>query len=187
MLRRTWAVVRLIVLYLECWIVGLDEEGFQVAKGNCLADLRLYSAAAHAYSRALRGSKSPLIHAQLGWCYLNAGMPDRAIASLTLAYARTARHDIGMTLVQAHVQAGNVTEGSRLLTVLKQAVPEGSTQIRASPSSRGKSRRLPQNLEQLRDMCMTSRGTPNYGPQRKKLRGLRYDTWVRCDGPPGCS
>jgi len=129
MWRGAWASVKLLVLYLEYWIVGLSEEGFQVAKGNQLSALGFYSAAAHAYGQALKGTQSPWIHAELGWCYLNMDMADKAVESLTVAYTRMARPDVGLILVQAFIAAGKLSDASRLHAALKEAISPAASDL----------------------------------------------------------
>lgn len=126
-----WGALKLVYLYLQYWIVGLDEEGFQITKGNYLLDLGLYPAAAKAYKRALQDSRSPYVHASLGYCYLNMGMPDRAVQSLRTAYAKTPRADFGLSLAHSLLEAGETKESERLLALLKGGADSYTPEMRA--------------------------------------------------------
>ncbi|HYV20997.1 MAG TPA: hypothetical protein VFC25_18435 [Verrucomicrobiae bacterium] len=137
LLTKPWAAIKLLVLYLEYWIVGLGEEWFHVSKGNLLFDLERYSAAAGAYSRALQESKSPLLQARLGWCYMRMNMPNSAVDLLTTVRSHSGRPEVGMTLLHALIQAGKLPEASVLHGDLMKTVPESSNEMRADLSELG--------------------------------------------------
>ena len=128
---RAWCTLKLVYLYLQYWLVGLDETGFQVTKGNHLLDLGLYPAAAKAYQRALKETQSAYVHASLGFCYLNIGLFDKAVSSLRSAYSKNPRADVGVTLAQALLEAGEREEGARLHALLSQSAGGYSPELRA--------------------------------------------------------
>lgn len=76
---------KLAYLYVVYWLVGLDEEGFQVTKGHYLFELGRYSGAAEAYRRALADTQSPGVCGSLGYCYLNLGLYAKAVELLEKA------------------------------------------------------------------------------------------------------
>ena len=76
---------KLAYLYVVYWLVGLDEEGFQVAKGRYLFELGRYSGAAGAYRRALAETQTPSVYGSLGYCYLNLGLYSKAVELLEKA------------------------------------------------------------------------------------------------------
>lgn len=128
---RAWGTLKLVYLYLQYWFLGLDEEGYQVTKGNYLLDLGLYPAAAKAYRRALKETESPFVHASLGFCYLNIGLFDKAVQSLKIAYSKKPRTDFGVSLAQALLEAGEHDESARLYAALKQSADGNSAELRA--------------------------------------------------------
>lgn len=92
------AALKLAYLYFLYWVVGLDEESFQIAKGNHLFDLGSYATAAKAYQRALAGTRSASLHGRLGYCHLNQGLHDKAVESFQAALGTKADpvHEIGL-------------------------------------------------------------------------------------------
>lgn len=128
---RAWNTLKLVYLYLQYWVVGLDEEAFQITKGNYLLALGMFPAAARAYKRALQDSRSPYVHASLGCCYLNMGMPDKAVQSLRTAYTTTPRADFGVSLAHALLEAGEDDESARLYSLLRQSSDSYSAELRA--------------------------------------------------------
>jgi tetratricopeptide (TPR) repeat protein len=111
---KIWSVLKLLYLYLAYWVVGLDEEMFYISKGNHLFEMEFYSAAAKAYKKALKETDSPYIYSSLGYCYLNSGMPDKALEYLKIAYSRRSTPDFAVGLVYAHHENGNVEESLNL-------------------------------------------------------------------------
>jgi len=84
---KAMVAAKLAYLYVVYWLVGLDEEGFQIAKGHYLFELGRYSGAAEAYRRALADTQTPSIYASLGYCYLNLGLYGKAVELLEKALA----------------------------------------------------------------------------------------------------
>jgi tetratricopeptide (TPR) repeat protein len=122
MWRRGWGFLKLAYLYLQYLMVGLEEENFQVAKGNYLMELQHYAAAARAFQRALRDTQSPYVHASLGYCYLNLGMPTEAVTSLKTAYAKVPCAEFAIVLAHALLDTGERQEGAELLAHLKRSL-----------------------------------------------------------------
>ena len=92
------AAFKLAYLYLLYWTVGLDEDWFQISKGNHLFDLGSFPTAAKAYQRALAGTQSASLHGRLGYCHLNQGLYDKALASFRMALEKKDDpvHQIGL-------------------------------------------------------------------------------------------
>jgi tetratricopeptide (TPR) repeat protein len=128
---RAWSTLKLFYLYLQYFLVGLDEEGFQVTKGNYLVELGLYPAAAKAYQRALKETQSPYVHASLGFCYLSIGLSDRAVQSLRAAYLKKPQPDFGVLLAQALLEAGEPEESAQLHALLKRSEGTYAPGVRA--------------------------------------------------------
>lgn len=137
MLKKAWAGIRLVVLHLEYWIVGLGEEWFQVSRGDLLFELERYPEAAGAYSRALQESRSSMIQVRLGWCYLKMNMPNSAVEHLTTIRSQSRHPEVGMALLHALIQAGKMPEAARLRGELGKTIPESSTDMRAELSELG--------------------------------------------------
>ncbi len=129
-MRRVWIIVRLAYLYLQYFLVGLVEDGFQIQKGGLLCDLGHFAAAAKAYERALRDTQAPFVQASLGYCYLCMGIPDKAVHWLSKAYERRASLDVGMTLFQALRANGELERAGQLAQELE------VSQERLSPQAR---------------------------------------------------
>lgn len=73
LLLKLWIYFKLFYLYLLYWFVGITQEDFNLSKAIYLADLGFFDSAIKYYEKALSDSKSPLIYASIGWCYMTKG------------------------------------------------------------------------------------------------------------------
>ena len=105
-MQRIFGYLKLLYLYMAYWLVGIDEEGYYIRKGNYLVDLEHYAAAAKSYSNALRETKSPYVYAALGHCYIELGLFDKAATQLQEAYSRRPRTDFGIGLARSLFESG---------------------------------------------------------------------------------
>jgi tetratricopeptide (TPR) repeat protein len=107
----------------------LDEEGFQISKGSYLIEMKVYTAAAKAYQRALKETDSVYVHSALGYCYLCMGIYDRAINILNTAYKRKPNLDVAIWLAYAHHHSGNKQECEAFYRVLKESNEPKSEEV----------------------------------------------------------
>lgn len=106
---KTVAVAKLVYLYVAHWIVGLEEEGFQIAKGNYLFELERFSGAAEAYRQALAISPSPVVQGALGCCYLNLGLYGKAAELLETALVRRPDPGFETALAWSYFRLGEMS------------------------------------------------------------------------------
>ena len=152
-MRRLWTFVRLVYLYGLYLLVGLDEGWFQIMKGHYLVELGLFPAAARAYQKALRETKTPSVRASLGYAYLCAGLPDRAVEALREAYSKEPNPDFGAILAWALNENGDRAESEALCLSLSARLSEYSPETQ-------------ENLTRLAESLKS--GTPNDALQLTK-------------------
>ena len=129
-MRRAWTILKLVYLYLQYFLLGLLEEGFQIQKAGYLCDLGLFAAAAKAYQKALRETQSPFVQASLGYCYLCLDLPEKAVEYLGRAYERRPIPNVGATLLQALRANGDTSRARELSEKLKRSREKLSPEAR---------------------------------------------------------
>ncbi len=131
--------LKLIYLYLLYWLVGVDEEWFFITKGNYLYDLEYFPAAAKAYQKALKETKSPYVYSSLGYCYLYCGITDKALKYLNIAYSKKSTPEFAVGLVYAEYEQGNIQKSKEIFENIKD-------------QTQGDSEKLKEPLEHMEEM-----------------------------------
>lgn len=118
-MRKTVAVAKLVYLYVAYWIVGLEEEEFLIAKGNCLFELERFSGAAETYRQALAISPSPVVQGALGCCYLNLRLYGKAAELLETALERKPDPGFEAALAWSYLGLGETSRCRALVARLR--------------------------------------------------------------------
>ncbi len=152
-MRSAFIVLKLLYLYLQYFVIGLTEDGFQIQKGHYLCELGQYAAAAKAYELALRDTHSAWVVGALGYCYLCMQITDRAVEYLRQAYTRRSDPELGVTLLQALWQNGDTSEAESLYVLLKQEATklsrDAQAALQAYEAARGEQPKVQPATEQV--------------------------------------
>lgn len=140
---------KLAYLHVAYWLVGMDEEGFQITRGDYLFELGNYSGAAEAYRRALADSPSPLVHGRLGCCYLNLGLYGKAVELLEKALERKPDPVLETALAWSFLGLGDASKCRAVVTRLRSGTSTLDSRVTSELAE----------LEAAIDAC-DARGTP---------------------------
>ena len=120
-LKKCWAILKLIYLYLAYWLVGLPEELFYTEKGNYLMELNAYDPAIRTYKKALRDANDRRIHAMIGYCHSQMGSHKEAVENYRQAYKKIHDQNIDIGLAISEYEAGNIDESETIINDLRRS------------------------------------------------------------------
>jgi tetratricopeptide (TPR) repeat protein len=118
-LKKCWAILKLMYLYLAYWLVGISEEAFYMGKGNYLIELNAYSRAIRSYKKALSDSNDRNIHAMIGYCHSCIGSHQEAVEYYRQAYKKIPDQSIDINLAISEFEAGNIDESETIINELR--------------------------------------------------------------------
>ncbi len=84
-LQFSWAMLRLLYLWLEFNIAGILEEEYYWGRANVWENLNKYKKSIHNLSKLLANHDTSYLRAKLGWDYLNLGFFEEAISNYKIA------------------------------------------------------------------------------------------------------
>lgn len=102
--------IKLLLLYVCYWIVGLEEDGFQYRKALYLSEVGCYHAAIHALKKAEKHLKTGYVYGLLGWCYIQLESFDRSLEYYNLAYKTDDSIPVVLGLAVSECHAGSISK-----------------------------------------------------------------------------
>jgi Flp pilus assembly protein TadD len=117
---RALAVLKIVHLELQYWLVGLTPETYHVLQSRNYVQLGAYSRAVHHCRRFLQLKEHPEVRARLGLCCSLLGQHLDAVREYRKALENSQHPALVLGLAQAEFRSGNVERARALL----KGVPE---------------------------------------------------------------
>jgi tetratricopeptide (TPR) repeat protein len=119
-------------LYIAYWLAGLEEEDFNITKGNYFADLEKYYSAIKCFKKALNESEMYSLYASIGWCYTAIDNDAEALKNYRKAYEKIKRHYVTVPLASLEMESGNIDNCKEVFENIKEErdeLPEESQRL----------------------------------------------------------